>query len=646
MKEKFTKEHIVSTIKQIKLQEWLGYLWLLVALIYIIGNKLYLTGKDIVTYDTVKTVTHIENVNIGKIVCLAAAYLASVFCIHWKNTLSEEKEKRLILGITILSPFITFTIVELSYQSQYIKMRPMAILLNLFVLGFFTWFFAIVFNRFRPTVMLPVVIWYIYCLANVYVMRFRGFGLLLTDFSQVRSAMTVAGEYDYTLTYSETVMLLALVDFFVIVCKLENRRFFTTKKRLLAAVSIPVYALGIWAIVMQGTLMSKMGMKVNQYRPQKSYGGMGTALTIVGSARYLVLKAPETYSQENLAAVTEGYVSDRADQVNTKELPNLIVVMDEGFCDLEGQYQLDTSEETLPFFHSLKENVVEGNMYVSIFGGQTADTEYEFLTGNSMVFFSSGVVPYQSYLKANVPHISLTRNVEAMGYENTTAIHSFSPVGYNRIAAYSALGFDNFLTIDDFEEPLIYRKFISDESHFDKVIERYEEHRKHKKEEGPFYCFNVTMQNHSPFEEVFDNFDLDITVNDAQYADRADVRTYVNLVKKTDEAYEQLISYFQKVDEPTMIVIFGDHQPNIQMQYEEDVMLQRYQVPFKIWANYDIEERQVDKISPNYLGALVTELAGMPLTGYQKYLLDLYEEIPVMTRHGYITKDGELYCLL
>ena len=115
------------------------------------------------------------------------------------------------------------------------------------------------------------------------------------------------------------------------------------------------------------------------------------------------------------------------------------------------------------------------------------------------------------------------------------------------------------------------------------------------------------------------------------------------LLKKTDEAYEYLINYYSKQQDPVMIVFFGDHQPSIEMYYDENDEMQKYQIPFKIWTNYDIEEQYIEKTSPNYLGAIMTQAAGLPLTGYQKFLLELSEEVPAITVNGYYGSNGKLY---
>ena len=618
-------------------KEVIGYIWIGVIFIYAIVNGLFFTKVHVM--DGTEKITQ-RVLDIKKMIIFFAAGAFSVAVIRWKNKLSDERQKVITLMITVLSPIITFVMLEVMFESNLFALGARNYFFNLVVISFFAVIFIALFNSSHWSLILPVILWFAFQVANLYVTDFRGTALLMSDFTLVASALSVADSYDYTISLKVLLTLMMLVDYIIIIRKLKERKYFNSVKTRAAGIVVALaYTLIFSQLVVNGVLLKSP--KLTQYKPQKSYQRNGTAVTLFGSLGFLVTPEPDGYSEETLAALMSKYTTDEVTDTDAASMPNVIVIMDEAFSDYEELYHLQTNEPTLPFFKSLKENTISGNMYVSIHGGQTANTEYEFLTGNSKAFLTFGVAPYQSYLKADKAHESLTRSFKAMGYSEELAVHPYKPTGYNRTAAYSALGFDDFLTEKDFENPLRYRKFISDEADFKKLIELYEENK--KTSDRPAFLFNVTMQNHSAYDELFDNMDYDITVSNEEYKDDVKLYTYCNLLKKTDDAYKMLISYFEKEEEPTIIVIFGDHQPNIKMNYDEDVPLQKYIVPFKIWANYDIGEEKIDMISPNYLGAKVMQLAGGALTGYQKFILDMYEEVPVLTYNGYIGADGKLY---
>ena len=62
-----------------------------------------------------------------------------------------------------------------------------------------------------------------------------------------------------------------------------------------------------------------------------------------------------------------------------------------------------------------------------------------------------------------------------------------------------------------------------------------------------------------------------------------------------------------------------------------------------IWANYDIPEQNVEKISLNYLSSLVLKTAGLKMSNYNRYLLHLQETLPSISATGYYDKEGKLH---
>ena len=130
---------------------------------------------------------------------------------------------------------------------------------------------------------------------------------------------------------------------------------------------------------------------------------------------------------------------------------------------------------------------------------------------------------------------------------------------------------------------------------------------------------------------------------------------YLSLIKMSDDALEQLITYFQNVDEPVIILLFGDHQPHLPdlfykdlmgkmpLQFtQEDTML-KHKVPFLIWANYDIPEMFIERASINYLSSIFLDAAGLKPSNFNRYLLDLYKKLPAISAAGSYDSAGTLH---
>ena len=201
------------------------------------------------------------------------------------------------------------------------------------------------------------------------------------------------------------------------------------------------------------------------------------------------------------------------------------------------------------------------------------------------------------------------------------------------------MGFDTNYFIDDFPQKDFIRLFISDQEMFEFLIKTYEEQK-----QDPLFVFGVTMQNHGDYTYVGENYTNEITLTgyENQFPE---VEQYLTLIHETDKAVEQLIAYFQNVDEDVVIVFFGDHQPAVSDAFfatvsdstEESLNDQqkRYKVPFFIWTNYDIEEENVECTSLNYLSTYVYNAAGIALPPYNQFLQEMEKEIPSINAKGY-----------
>ena len=150
---------------------------------------------------------------------------------------------------------------------------------------------------------------------------------------------------------------------------------------------------------------------------------------------YLAVEKPLGYQKEEAKGLLESYEPEGEGEKGTDK-PNIIVVMDEAFSDLGVLGDFTASKEYMPYYHSLKEesetapNIITGSLHVSVCGGNTANTEFEFLTGNTMAFLPQGSVPYQQYIKKNIP--ALPWYFKEQGYE-THAMHPYYASGWDRV---------------------------------------------------------------------------------------------------------------------------------------------------------------------------------------------------------------------
>lgn len=281
-------------------------------------------------------------------------------------------------------------------------------------------------------------------------------------------------------------------------------------------------------------------------------------------------------------------------------------------------------------------------------GGGTCDSEYEVLTGNTKQFLPAGSTAYELY--CGNPEYGMVENLKKQGYE-TIALHPENPTNWNRSEVYEEMGFEQFISIDNWGSEIEYlRERPSDKSVFDKVVELIDQ-----KEAGEkLFAFLVTMQNHGGYaEEYLGDYRPTISLDyDEEYPEAT---TYFSLTNESDKAFEQLIEHFEDVREPTMIVMFGDHYPGLSDGLYETMLEwddpdletnQRiYQTPYVIWTNYEQESSSDNLMSANYFGSYILQQAGLDLTPYNEFLLDLKDSLPVIGMGAVCDKNGEWYAM-
>ncbi len=535
--------------------------------------------------------------------------------------------------LALLVPIFVFYLFEWFTHNPFKDMRTGIQIYNIIFFELLMVLFYTVTGRLRIALLLETGIFFIYGLANYFVLKFRSQPIQPWDFYSIGTALSVADNFSYTLT---TRALAAMTGFALLAVVIILFGKNTLKKgwifRSVSALSALVL-LGVYINLLHNEEFVEQDIRMYDklFTPTTMSYKDGTAVAFLLELQYIDVDVPDGYDAEEEAALlaekSVGEVSDR---------PNIIVIMDEAFSDPAVLGEVDANMDYMPFVHSLQngaENTITGKLHVSVKGGNTANTEFEFLTGNTMAFLPQGSVAYQQYIHEETE--SLASYLKSLGY-TTRAAHPYKASGWDRETVYPLLGFERADFIDSFPQTGRLRSYVSDETAFNFIKRAYE-----KKGSDPLFFFEVTMQNHSGYTDKFDNFTPDVALKDGG---TDAINTYLSLMKQTDTALESLVRYFSEQEEKTIIVFFGDHQPTdsvvepvLQANGKSGATLtdeeqkDRYVVPFVIWANFDIAEEQDVEISANYLSGKVMQTAGLPMSPYQQYLEEFRQEIPVIS---------------
>ena len=607
-------------------------------------------------------------------VALACPFIVGLniaFTIRIKNDLINKIWHLVFL---FLLPIVTITMTEslnniFIYDMTYLGFwgNYLVILIMYFI------FFALTGSLKVAYIVVPPIL-YGFALAHCYIMDFRGTPFIPMDFLSITTAAGVASTYNFMPNYKVIMGTFTFIFIMTVAFKTKTPKFHIATK-IISRTFTSVFSIVLLTLFFATSVFADMGVKPDFWNQTRGYKNYGFVFSFFSNTKYLYMSEPSEYDPNSVGNDVEQTIDKDTEKEPTEKTPNIICIMNETLSDLRVLGDLQTNAEYMPYLESLTENTVKGNLYVPVIGAGTSNTEFEFLTGHTTAFLPSGSNAYMLYIKNHIA--SLVSTLESQGY-SSWALHPYYRDGWKRPEVYKNLGFNSFFALEDIlgedltgefrlngsnpdylqqlvdqhfpESNMLLRQYVSDKYNYDLLIKDFEDRDKNK----PYFAFNVTMQNHGGYTIDAANFVEEIYATNTTKA-YPKANKYLSLIKHTDEAFKGLIEYFSKVKEPTVICMFGDHQPSIETKFVEEIIgnkladltpeqeQSRYCTPFYIWANYDIEEKTVERLSSNYLSSLVLETAGVKLTKYNQYLLKLAETLPVINNAGYIDKDGNYY---
>ncbi len=556
-------------------------------------------------------------------------------------------------ALFFLLPVLEFFVCQYAMTDDFDKLSPLLVVVNVIFGELLTLLLCFITGSAKVSSRISVVFFWLIGVVNAYVYRFRGTYIRPWDLFSLRTALNVADNFDYSPGRNIIISTCAAVILFLLAGFLKSEEGHEKKK-------VPVCVIGALSSLLlifvlsfalrQDRVIDGLGIYTTQFDSKGMIRNNGVPVTFMYQMKYLKVEKPEGYSDKEAKEVLSSYSPEKS---KTDEYPDILVFMDEAFSDPAVDGDFSTNIDYMPFIHSLEkgaENTVTGYVNVSVNGGNTPNSEFEFLTGNTMGFLPEGSIAFQQYVLRNME--SLPAYLKRFGY-STLASHPYRASGWDRPRVWKLLGFDELLFDDYFDQknPERVRRYVSDESCFDIVGDRVLE----LGDDDPVFSFNVTMQNHSGYKGDQSDMDQSVSVecDGEKSAGEKQMDTYLSLMKYTDSAFEKLIDRYRDSERKTIIVFFGDHQPdpavfdlmwNQNGVDRESISGEKYahlfRVPFVIWANFDIDEASGVETSLNYLGNMVLKQAGIRLSEYRCFLDEYSGKYPVISAIRYVDSDG------
>ena len=296
------------------------------------------------------------------------------------------------------------------------------------------------------------------------------------------------------------------------------------------------------------------------------------------------ISAPRDYSEKEISRIEKS--EENLPETKEGSHPNILFLQLESFFDPTLVNYLELSEDPIPNFRKLMKEYSSGYYKVPSVGAGTANTEFESITGMSLHYFGPGEYPYKSILKEttceSAPYV-----LKNLGY-TAHAVHNNEANFYGRRSIFPNLGFDTFTSAEYMKDenqknPLGWTK---DSVLTDEIVKCLDS------TEGPDYVYTISVQGHGdyPTTQIIEN--PEITVEGIEDEALKNKYTYyVNQVYQMDQFVGKLVKALQQRGEPTILCMYGDHLPSLEIEDEDLTYGNKYQTSYFMWDNIGLKKK-------------------------------------------------------
>ncbi len=569
--------------------------------------------------------------------------------------------------VLYFQPTSLYLVAKMSVKSKFLM--P---LLNLLPILFLTLLLYYITTNMYIATSIPYIIFVVMSLVNRYKIIYRNDPLTPKDLALGKEAFTITGNTGgYEIEYK--LFIFAAIVFIVmnIVIYLMNLPKPNTKKYrvIVPAVVIVLSSILFPKVYADKVIWNKLPNTGSYYNLSANYNHKGVVYSFIHFINLSEIQKPEGYDKNRV----ENYIKDHpATEKKEKKMPHIVMIMGEAFSDISnyGFFEFNLPEDD-PLYHFNKlceESILSGHIVVSSFGGGTANTEYDVLTGNVTTLLNeNNVSPFGTIRK---PFHSLVNILNDHNY-NTLGIHPGKRWFYNRGNVYDYFGFKHTLFEKDFENPTYYAAFMSEEDTTNRLMEEFKKADK----SVPLFEYCVTIQNHGGYpnwkyggREINKNFK---TTSPLKTEDFDMFSVFFEGIRDMDHQINVLTEHFKAIDEPVIFIYYGDHLPFLGynnrgfnlINYDVsgntlDSARRLYSTPYVIWANNQAKElldkefidslKSFDKetINASYLGAILLGMLDLEKEDvFFNFINELKHKMPIIQRDFLCLKQDDNFTL-
>ena len=469
---------------------------------------------------------------------------------------------------------------------SYMIDKPFLFVFNVLII-MLTLSLSMYFKREIFVLTLLSVVWLLFGVVNFVILHFRVTPFSAVDFTLISSAISVSGHY---LTAFNVVMIFFAIAILVVsmICLFKRTPCFqknATKKAYMLS-TLVIFTLAAGIIVMHRSSTSVQALAENYTNISEAYENYGFVYCFANSIIDTGIRKPEDYSGESMAQIKASLKDNEKDEPEVK--PDIVMIQLESFFDSCDVKKVSFSRDPLPNFHRLQKKYSNGQLTVPTVGAGTVNTEFEVLTGMSQHDFGVSEYPYKTVLKSRASE-SICNDLAQIGY-TSHAVHNNTATFYGRNKVFSNLGFDTFTSVEYMNNiTLNPNGWAKDDVMVDEILKTLEDDQK-----KPDFTFGITVQSHGKYNDVKPDSKDPVKVYNAPDGKEASYQYYVNEINEVDRMIGDLVNALDKRKKPTVLVLYGDHLPSLDLSDEDLSDGSLYETQYIIWNNYGMKEKDQD----------------------------------------------------
>ncbi len=456
---------------------------------------------------------------------------------------------------------------------------------------------------------------WLFGIINVLKIEIRGQDFIPWDLALIENTFDLAGfvqvspEIWFSI-FSQTFLIIAVTILQIYVFE-ENCEIPSSKGKIfigvLSTIVLLFFPLKYKIITMKYIYPEEKGFaNITRRGGTRSYGALFNFILELG---VLEVEEVEGYSSEKISQIKKE--SEEYEFLQVEEYDNVILILMESFVDLEKVASVEFPVDSIPNYHKYQSKCINDDMNVDIIGGGTANVEYQVLTMHTVENYLDGIFPYIHYINEDV--CAFPQVFKDNGY-STTAIHTYKEGFYNRDNVFELMGFDKYISDDDFENPEYYGEYIDDVEIYEKIVEILSEEEKS-------FIHAITMSAHTPYYKTM-SYEETVYFSEEEYGRNAiGINNYLNSLRRTDKMLGELIEYIKGSDEKTLLIAYGDHFPSfptflgdigVTQQNEDGIDAnkypQLYKTPYIVFSNIKSDKLESrGALKPNELGMYILQ---------------------------------------